>query len=319
VHTLATLVTTSDIGVHSKPYLEDDEAEIFLAKADALAADGLPGHDDKRLMEAGRELMVKLATGEADEKKRKRLLSAECSRRWLKRLRNDKRNNVVAAQGTMRKQSQMSRARAAAKNPVINTAMFEKIDAQYVEHYEAGILKTRRPEGEQIYGGDEVGVNPSGHTGRRVFCSLMRQQIVVLTDGEGGKASFWVTFFFWSRGDGQFVIPPTVVHQAAELSELHALNLPLDWCVHCSASGYMDKDGWLTAGSRLLATSSGTVGRNGHSTFTLTATIAIGTRMRWRSGGRTKFSPPSSRHTARRTTTSTTTVRTLLFMRPSMK
>lgn len=199
MHTLATLVTTSDIGVHSKPYLEDDEAEIFLAKADALAADGLPGHDDKRLMEAGRELMVKLATGEADEKKRKRLLSAECSRRWLKRLRNDKRNNVVAAQGTMRKQSQMSRARAAAKNPVINTAMFEKIDAQYVEHYEAGILKTRRPEGEQIYGGDEVGVNPSGHTGRRVFCSLMRQQIVVLTDGEGGKASFWVTFFFWER------------------------------------------------------------------------------------------------------------------------
>lgn len=112
----------------------------------------------------------KLAEGEADPLKRERLLKARCTKPWVNRLLKDKENNSVAAEGTMKKQSQCSRARAAAKNPVINAEMFDHIQQQYRDHHASGILKTEFPDSWQIYGGDEVGVNPSGHTGSRVFC-----------------------------------------------------------------------------------------------------------------------------------------------------
>ena len=144
----------------------------------------------------------------------------------------------------MKKQSQLSAARARAKNPLINEEMFRRIKAVYAQHYAEGILNTE-PEAHQIYGGDEIGVNPHGHKGKRVFCSFFRKQIVVVVDGEGGKAPFWVTFFFWTRADGQFPIPPCVVHQASQMSEFFALNLPGDWCTHTNTSGYMDRDGWF--------------------------------------------------------------------------
>ena len=228
-----------------KPYLEGDEEEVFLAVADQIAAEGLPGRDRSRLSKEGKKLCMKLAEGEPDERKRKRLQEAECGWNWVKRLLDNKDNSVVAAGGTMKKQSQMSTARAKAKNPAITAEMFKRIEAMYADHYARGILKTPQPASSQIYGGDEIGMNPHGHKGKQVFCSFFRKQIVVVVDGEGGKAPFWVTFFFWTRADGQFPIPPCVVHQAAQLSEFHALNLPLDWCVHASDSGYMDRDGWF--------------------------------------------------------------------------
>lgn len=205
----------------------------------------MPGVDRKKLALKGRQMCRKIAEGEADGKKRQRLLGAVCGPKWVNRVLQSKATDSVADTTTMKKQSQMSRSRAAAKNPVINAAMFAQIKQQYGDHYEQGLLFTPMPESDQIYGGDEVGMNPSGHTGKRVVCSLLRRQIVVVTDGEGGKATFWVTFFFWTRADGQFVIPPCVVHQGAQMSDYFRLNLPQDWCVHCSPSGYMDRDGWL--------------------------------------------------------------------------
>jgi hypothetical protein len=230
---------------YRKPYLELDEEELILARADAIAADGLPGNNRKRLGVDGQMMCHKMAEGEVDPVKRQRLAGAKCSRDWVQRLLKNTDKNAVAAEGTMKKQSQVSRARAAAKNPVINAEMFAKIDKQYADHFAAGILKTRMPDSSQLYGGDEVGVNPSGHSGTQVFCSILRRQIVSVVDGEGGKATFWCTFFFWTRADGQFVIPPGVIHQSAHLSEYHCLELPEDWMVHTSPSGYMDRDGWL--------------------------------------------------------------------------
>lgn len=114
-----------------------------------------------------------------------------------------------------------------------------------MQHYEAGILKTRRPDAHQIWDGDEIGMNPHGHKGKQCFTAFFRRMIVRVVGGEGGKAPFWVTFFFWTRADGQFPVPPCVVHQAAKWSKFLSLNLPGDWCVHHSPSGYMDRDGWF--------------------------------------------------------------------------
>jgi hypothetical protein len=76
-----------------------------------------------------------------------------------------------------------------------------------------------------------------------------RQKIVL---GEGGKATFWVTFFYWVRTDGQFPIPPTVVHEGGELAALFAMHLPSDWCIHAAPSGYMDRDGWFKIAHHFL-------------------------------------------------------------------
>ena len=111
-----------------RPYLLLDEEEILLGVADQVAAEGLPGRDFKRLGSEGRSLCRKLAPeGEPNEKTRKRLLSAKCDWRWATRLLNNHENTVVAAGGTMKKQSQLSAGRARAKNPTINAEMFKPI------------------------------------------------------------------------------------------------------------------------------------------------------------------------------------------------
>ena len=43
------------------------------------------------------------------------------------------------------------------------------------------------------------------------------------------------------------IMPPVIIHQAKEYSEDIHHNIPLDWTVHHTSSGYMDKDGWLKA------------------------------------------------------------------------
>ena len=42
-------------------------------------------------------------------------------------------------------------------------------------------------------------------------------------------------------------MPPVIVHQAKEYSEDLHHKIPLDWTVHHTPSGYMDRDGWLKA------------------------------------------------------------------------
>ena len=94
-----------------KPYLEDDEAELFLARADQISASGPPGRDNRKLMAEGRAWCNALADDEPDPAKAERLRHARCSYNWLNRLMHDKENNTVLAEGgTMRKQSLLSTA-----------------------------------------------------------------------------------------------------------------------------------------------------------------------------------------------------------------
>lgn len=62
-----------------------------------------------------------------------------------------------------------------------------------------------------------------------------------------------MTVYFLSQATGQLPVPPLVVHQAAEMNASLALNLPLNWAVHCSPSGYMDEDGWMKQARHMLA------------------------------------------------------------------
>ena len=42
-------------------------------------------------------------------------------------------------------------------------------------------------------------------------------------------------------------MPPVIIQQAKEYSEDLHHNIPLDWTVHHTSYGYMDRDGWLKA------------------------------------------------------------------------
>ena len=87
----------------------------------------------------------------------------------------------------MKKQSQLSTARARAKNPLINEEMFRRINAVYAQHYAEGILKNPEPEVHQIYGGDEIGVNPHGHNLRETCLLFLLQE----TDSGGCGWGGW--------------------------------------------------------------------------------------------------------------------------------
>jgi hypothetical protein len=49
---------------------------------------------------------------------------------------------------------------------------------------------------------------------------------------------------FFSHGDRQCFIAPTIVHQAADLTGDLLIGLPGNWVSHAPPSGYMDLDGW---------------------------------------------------------------------------
>ena len=83
-----------------------------------------------------------------------------------------------------------------------------------------------QPRPDQVWNCDKIGIDPNGNWTRIVctykWCTL--GQIWKTQDGE--HAPFWVTVLFYTRGDGQCFIPPTIIHQGAEWSGDMGLNIP---------------------------------------------------------------------------------------------
>ena len=120
--------------------------------------------------------------------------------------------------------------------------MFKRIRAMYEEHRVSDILSAAEPDSDQAWNADEVGFDPKGGW-QRVLTSSKEQRLFRTTTGE--KAPLWVTAWLWTRADGRYFIPPSLVHQGSQLSEFQALGLPSDWIVHATPSSYQDRDGFL--------------------------------------------------------------------------
>ena len=58
-------------------------------------------------------------------------------------------------------------------------------------------------------------------------------------------APFRFTVLFLTRADGQYVLPPIVVHKGAEQTAGFLYAVLDDWNIHHTPSGYTDRDGWL--------------------------------------------------------------------------
>lgn len=101
------------------------------------------------------------------------------------------------------------------------------------------------PRANQVWNCDEISLDPNGKWNKIVctfkWCNLVK----VWKSQEGERVPFWVSLLFFTRADGQCFIPPTVVHQGLELTSDFLHGIPLNWIMHQTPSGYMDKDGWL--------------------------------------------------------------------------
>ena len=99
------------------------------------------------------------------------------------------------------------------------------------------------PRIDQVWNVDEIRLYPDGKWYRIVctykWCNVDR----VWKTQEGDHAPFWFTLLFFTRADGQCFIPPTVVHKGSEWLDSFSHNLPGNWVVHNTPSGYMDRDG----------------------------------------------------------------------------
>ena len=60
----------------------------------------------------------------------------------------------------------------------------------------------------------------------------------------GEISSLWCTSLIFTRSYGQCFIPPVVVHQSTHYTQDLHYNIPSDWIVQNSPSGYMDRYGW---------------------------------------------------------------------------
>ena len=67
----------------------------------------------------------------------------------------------------------------------------------------------------------------------------------------GERAPLWCTLLVFTRSDGKCFMPPVIVHQAKEYYQDIHHNIPLDWTVHHTTSGYMDRYGWLKVMTQL--------------------------------------------------------------------
>lgn len=99
----------------------------------------------------------------------------------------------------------------------------------------------------QVWNCDEIGFDPNGKWYKIINTYKWCNTDQVWKARAGERAEYWCTLLIFTRADGQCFFPPVVVHkQAVQTGDLH-LNLPEDWLVCNTPSGYMDRDSWRLA------------------------------------------------------------------------
>ena len=119
-----------------------------------------------------------------------------------------------------------------------------------------------QPRPSQVWNCDEIGLDPNGNWNKIVCAYKWCNADQIWKAQTGERAPFWVTLLFFTRADGQCPIPPVIVHQSATLSADLLLGVPGDWIVHCTPSGYMDRDGWWKAIQQFCKLSGAHAGNN---------------------------------------------------------
>ena len=86
------------------------------------------------------------------------------------------------------------------------------------------MLETPQPEDWQVYNVDEVGFDPNGGL-EKVYVDSDEGNAREFTITTADKAPFWVTGIYFTRADGQMLIPPGIIHKAAGESTTNASHI----------------------------------------------------------------------------------------------
>jgi hypothetical protein len=232
-----------------KPFHTQIERDIMFSIADQKDRAG-SGQSHKAIGDVSRELCVMKAEGMDDDDPMKyKYENAKINKSWV--LSNAKKitpTMLKAGRKSARfsKNSVISQVRAAAASPARDAIMKSKIKKWYEELFAAGILKTETPLPNQIVNGDEKGfaVN-GGHPASFTLGRHKETRHFNIVTGE--RNPFWATLFFWIFADGTLPVPPTLVHEGGNDTSMPAKflhGLPDNWTIHCTQSGYMDKEGF---------------------------------------------------------------------------
>mmetsp|Transcript_56626 Transcript_56626/g.115928 ORF Transcript_56626/g.115928 Transcript_56626/m.115928 type:complete len:553 (-) Transcript_56626:8-1666(-) len=204
-----------------------------------------------------------LADDEPDPVRAAKMRNAVISKQWFKSAKS-RYGDEIGLKKELVKTKGLSIRRAAANQKSLTETMFQRITDMYANHFARGILKTREPEAEQIWNGDEVGFYPIGQW-NSTLCFRWDSPGYTITPNE--RAPFWASVFFWTRADGVVgMVPPTVIHQGesgvvcysnvtvGECDDSGNLqSLPGSWLVHQSPSGYNDREGFMRIARHFVA------------------------------------------------------------------
>ncbi|KAJ1397249.1 hypothetical protein B484DRAFT_472135, partial [Ochromonadaceae sp. CCMP2298] len=181
-----------------------------------------------------------------------RLLEAACDARFVARNSVVRLTKSGVAKAGFNKDSNLDAKRAIAGNPILDSAMKGLYDVFFDGLYDSGEMKTRRPLAHQVFNGDEIGFDPNGKfRASYEYCGTAHGARAPHTRScrlhHGERSPFWVTMFFMSCANGTHHIPPVIVHQGADATRIRGdflLNIPGDWAVQSTPSGYMDQAGF---------------------------------------------------------------------------
>ena len=105
-------------------------------------------------------------------------------------------------------------------------------------------LQDIQPRPTQVWNCDEIRFDLNGNWNKMVYTYKFFMGSMMWRTHTSERAPFWCTSLIFTRDDGQCFIPPVVVHQSTHYNQYPHDNIPSDWVVHNSPSGYMDCDGW---------------------------------------------------------------------------
>ena len=102
-----------------------------------------------------------------------------------------------------------------------------------------------QPRATWVWNCGKIGFDPNGRWNRAIFTYnfLPGERMRKVKTVE--RPPFWCTWLVSTWENGRCFIPPIILHQTKEYFEDLHFKIPLDWTVHHTPSGYMDRDGWI--------------------------------------------------------------------------
>ena len=96
----------------------------------------------------------------------------------------------------------------------------------------------------QVYNFDKIGFYPNGKWNKMVWTYKLFTGESLYRNHPGERERLWCIELIFACINGLCFIPPVVVHQRNHYTQNLYHNIPSDWVIHNSPSGYIDPDGW---------------------------------------------------------------------------